>query len=497
MLPSTHREPTLHSNRRAGPLVSLAVIGSLTVGGWLAGRWLSPRPAEAPPSLAARPSPLAPRPSSLAPRSKATPPANDEIAAMRDKAIGVLGEVEEVFSNDAAVMSSLAAVYGLWGLDDEASDRWQRSMLLDPRSGRPYSAMGNAALARGDYEEAVRMLRKALELDPSQDRARLRLGEALTSAGRTQEAVTELTKYLANYPRSTGGLFRLGQAYFHLRQYEKARQSYERAVELDPQFDFAYHALASTCEALGRHEEAEKHRQQFTRLAGGKPAPGMRQRDPVTDLELGRANLAETHLVAARAYLGPASTSRKLDRTAEAQRHLRAAARADPKNRESRITLLKLLDREKRFREAAELLAELEELEPKDPVHRINRGVLLVRIQEYVAAEKEFREAIALAPEEADGYAKLAGMYALNKSKVAEARKLAQSAIRLRPNDALNHVLLAEICEQEGDRPAALAAIARAVELEPANPRLQQAKARLNAKRQEQGPPDETSAGQR
>ena len=35
---------------------------------------------------------------------------------------------------DPAVLNSVASLYGLWGLDDDARQRWDRSIRLDPRS---------------------------------------------------------------------------------------------------------------------------------------------------------------------------------------------------------------------------------------------------------------------------------------------------------------------------------------------------------------------------
>ncbi len=249
----------------------------------------------------------------------------------------------------------------------------------------------------------------------------------------------------------------------------------------DPRNAPAFHGLAAACERLGQPQESEGYRRRFAELSRKEPAPGTTIRDRVNDIDLARGNLAETHLAAAKTCLGPARTSRTMDRPAEAERHLRAAARADRKNRAARLTLLQLYDRQKRFREAAEVLAELEEIDPNDEVHRINRGILLVRLGEFDAAEKEFRQATALAPEEPDGHAKLAQLFLKRGTRLEEARACAASAMRLRPKEAARHLLFAEICRRQGDRAAAQAALKRAAELDPGDPQVQQAKAMWDA----------------
>ena len=481
-----HPQPDLRPDGRLRSLVSLLVIGGLAAGGWLAGKWLSPRaiPADpqGPPAVAVGSPPEAPRaPSGAALVTRS--PENLQIAAMRDEALGVLVELEQRFSTNPSVLSAVGSVYVMYGQDDEAQRRWERALRLDPNCALAYYAMGSAASIRGDYDAAIRLARKALDLDPRLSRARLTLGEALTNVGQMEQAARELEQLVAREPESVLGLFRLGQAYYHLKQYAKAKEAHQRVLRLDGKFEAACHSLASICESLGEGQEAEKYRNEFARLGQRKPELAKVERGGLDDLGLARANLAETHVAAARAYMAAAKALRKPNYMLEGERHLVAAARADPKDRDTRLALLSLYEEDKRLREAVDVLGELEAIDPKDPTHRINRGILLARLQEFDQAEKEFRQAIALAPHEPDGYAKLGWLRLGQKSKLGEARELAQSAARLGPKDANHHLLLAMVCEELGDGPAALAAIERAIELAPGDPRAQQIKARLDAKK--------------
>jgi len=486
MPPDASPEATSARRRWLGPLLSLAGIGGLTLAGWLAVRWLSPTDpsvapiASAPGSSGGVSVPGKPPP----PRPIALVPENPAIAGMREEALGVLSELEKRFPYDPAVLCSVGSLYALYALDDEAERRWQRSIRLAPKSAAPYNAMGCAALVRGDYPEAIRHLRKAIELDRSLPRAQLMLGEALIHAAQMEQAVAELKQFTARNPKSAEGFFQLGQAYFHLRDYENAQAAQQRAVQLSPKMAAAYHTLARVCEALGQHQQAEAYRQEFVQRNPARHEPGTTQRGGVNDMDLGRWNLAEAHLAAARTYLAAARAKPDSDCAQEAERHLVAAARADPTNRESRIALLTVYDQSRRYREAAQVVGELAEIDPQDATHRLSRGILLVRLGEAAAAEKEFRSAIDVAPEEADGYEKLARLLLLNKTRLREARELMQSAIRLQPKEASHHQLLSQICQEQGDRPAATAALQRAIELDPTNPRLQQHKAKLDVQRE-------------
>ena len=103
--------------RWTGPLWSLAVIGGLTLVGWLGGRWFSAQaPRSAVPGGAIRPAPHLP--------PALTPvPENAEIAGMRQEALAVLAELEQCFPMEPSVLCSMGSLYALYGLDDQAQQR--------------------------------------------------------------------------------------------------------------------------------------------------------------------------------------------------------------------------------------------------------------------------------------------------------------------------------------------------------------------------------------
>jgi len=51
----------------------------------------------------------------------------------------------------------------------------------------------------------------------------------------------------------------LGRAYHHSGQYERAREAFERLLEVDPSGHWAHFALAATLRKLDRPEEARTH----------------------------------------------------------------------------------------------------------------------------------------------------------------------------------------------------------------------------------------------
>ncbi len=94
--------------------------------------------------------------------------------------------------------------------------------------------------------------------------------------------------------------------------------------------------------------------------------------------------------------------------------------------------------------------------------------MLAARLKRFDAAEQAFQKVVQLAPENAGGYEGLVRLYLSANTKLAQAKRYAQAAVRLSPT-AYYHYLLGETCARTGDTAGALAALKRAVDLEPGN----------------------------
>ena len=86
--------------------------------------------------------------------------------------------------------------------------------------------------------------------------------------------------------------------------------------------------------------------------------------------------------------------------------------------------------------------------------------------EHFEAAESGFRRAIEIGPEQAEGYLGLVKLYYSADREPAEAARLASRAVELEPS-ARNYVLLSVVLDRKGDLAGALAAVERAIELNP------------------------------
>jgi Flp pilus assembly protein TadD len=89
--------------------------------------------------------------------------------------------------------------------------------------------------------------------------ALLQRGQALTRRRHHAQAATVLERAARIEPGKGSILEPLGRAYHHSGQYERARETFEALLEVDPSGHWAHFALAESLRKLGRLDEARTH----------------------------------------------------------------------------------------------------------------------------------------------------------------------------------------------------------------------------------------------
>jgi Flp pilus assembly protein TadD len=87
----------------------------------------------------------------------------------------------------------------------------------------------------------------------------LQRGLALIQRRHHAQAAIVLQRAAREEPRKGSILEPLGRAYHHSRQYDRARETFEELVDLDPSAAWAHFALSESLRKLGRLGEARTH----------------------------------------------------------------------------------------------------------------------------------------------------------------------------------------------------------------------------------------------
>ena len=255
----------------------------------------------------------------------------------------------------------------------------------------------------------------------------------------------------------------LGQEYLQQKQYERAKDSYEEAILLQPNLTNAYYGLFTVCTRLKLRDKAQEYMAIFKKLKAEDMKVLKDRNDAFDDLVNMRKNAAQTYMHAEQMYRTKADFQ-------TAEKLLKRATALDPENLTCLMRLAALYHSSNRMQEALALYNKAVEIEPKDPSCHWNIGIISVRLKHVAEAEEAFSRVIELAPQQAPGYRSLAQLYLEHNKKFPEARKLAEKAVELEMS-ASNYFVLAWARDKNGDKSGALSAIKRAVELDPNNPR--------------------------
>ncbi|MFM9957770.1 MAG: tetratricopeptide repeat protein [Phycisphaerales bacterium] len=135
--------------------------------------------------------------------------------------------------DDYQANQNLATAYLQLAEPGAALSYAQRAVALRPTSGPARANLGSVLTSLDRHDEAVREYRAAAELMALTPQLLLNLSESLGKLDRHEEMASTLDQ-LAQTDPSAQGLERLGYARFKLRQFNAARDAFQRAVSIDP-----------------------------------------------------------------------------------------------------------------------------------------------------------------------------------------------------------------------------------------------------------------------
>ena len=155
-------------------------------------------------------------------------------------------------------------------------------------------------------------------------------------------------------------------------------------------------------------------------------------------------------------------------KTAAAIEHFRRANLADPAYPDALPELIKLYRKLNRPADAAACTIELARLRQDDYFLQCEAARLLVERADYVAAEAHARKAVALRPDDPNGYVNL-GAALQQQNRLEEAQSAYARALAIDPDSAVTHSNLSDLYGRLGRLSDAEASARRAIALGPVN----------------------------
>jgi tetratricopeptide (TPR) repeat protein len=173
----------------------------------------------------------------------------------------------------------MGAVEQLTNLDletkhyDAALLRVRNLIQRNPKRPEPQYILASILMAQRDSQGAEAALLKAIELESNFRPAYFLLARHYLGAGRHQDALKKLEAVVSRDPRDVVAHQQIGMIYTTVKNYEAARNSYEKILAIDSNFSPAINNLAYLySEQLNQPERAYELARRATELAPGDPS---------------------------------------------------------------------------------------------------------------------------------------------------------------------------------------------------------------------------------
>ena len=318
----------------------------------------------------------------------------------------------------------------------------------------------NTPVAQDDVNQAEAALKKAIEMEPSRDAAYLLLARLYVSAGKEQVALERLNS-LVSKTNNPAAYLQLGMIYEALKDYPKARDSYEKVIASQPDSGPALNNLSYIyAEHLGDVEKAYTLAEKARQLS---------PRDPATADTLGWILYKKGDYTRARALLEESAS--KMSEQAEVQFHVgmvrymlddEASARAalqeaasstqEFPGKEEAVRRLAILATDVSTADAkarADLEKRLQD-QPNDPVVASRLAAIYERDGTLDKAVQTYEQSLKQNPQNAQIMGHLARIY-MNLNQPDKAIEMAKDAHKLASDDVNVTCMLGRLAFQTGD----------------------------------------------
>ncbi len=161
-----------------------------------------------------------------------------------DRAVSELIEAVRLAPQKSVYHENLGRVLRRQGKIKEAEREVGEATSLSPNDTDAWATLGHLRMESKKYDEAATAFRAAADLDPTSEEAASGLSAALLEAGRAADAEAALTKALGANPKSAVLWNNLGVVRSRRATYPGAIEAFEKALEIDGNFEAAKANLA-------------------------------------------------------------------------------------------------------------------------------------------------------------------------------------------------------------------------------------------------------------
>ncbi|HKF45605.1 MAG TPA: tetratricopeptide repeat protein [Thermoanaerobaculia bacterium] len=173
-----------------------------------------------------------------------------------DAAIEQLSEAVRLSPQTAIYHENLGRAHRKKGAAKEAERELAEAARLNPKDAQVWEAVGHLLKEQKRFDEAATAYRSAYQIDPSSEEAASGLSVVLIEAGKADEAESVLTKAVETSPKGASLWNNLGVARTRRGNYAGAVEAFQKAIDLDGNFEIARANLARAEQLAGLERAA-------------------------------------------------------------------------------------------------------------------------------------------------------------------------------------------------------------------------------------------------
>jgi len=393
--------------------------------------------------------------------------------AIREKllALGYLSREGRLTSNNLG--NALLAE----GKVDAAIREFERAVMEAPSLLLARINLARACLAKGDSSRAKQEIDRALRLDPRSPEAAIVLAEIEISQSDPSEAERLLGNLLKQDP-SMGSAHRLlGQIFLARGDVARAQSEFLQALSIDPDDAQSQNAMGILLRGEGKPEESESR---FRKALEADPSYYAALSNLATSV-MDREDWVEAEKLLDKALMlapedAAVSNNRgnlylrkgELDKAAS---EFRRALQLKPRYAEPHNGLGAVLLRKGNGRQAEGEFRQAVALDPESPEPRLNLARLRQSEGRTQEAERELVEFLKAVPGNLRVSLEL-GRLLLENGRARDSAELCEASLSTHPDDASLWNLKGESLWQMGDKTGAIASFRRSLELSPYQPEV-------------------------
>jgi tetratricopeptide (TPR) repeat protein len=182
----------------------------------------------------------------------------------RDDMVGVLQQIKAHAKEFDQAYVTVGDFYLRIGDMESAVREYREGMSKDPSKKAAYEKrIIEVNLRQGKRAEASELANQILKEDPNDSDARSLEASVMLDKGEVNRALGELQAVVTHAPDNPVAHFNLGRAHAMLGQWEQARQMFEKAIQIRPDYVLARLALAQLEVQRSEYDAALKTAQQI------------------------------------------------------------------------------------------------------------------------------------------------------------------------------------------------------------------------------------------